>query len=140
MPKPMMMILAVEEIAFGRVFRNVKNMPGVVSIDIDGNADKKGGAAPRSARGSVKEGSTRKCIILSTLQQTPGIMISQMMDPLRSAGKGTASVSALLHTMIKHKLIKKKAKKVKGEHSAKAVYFITPQGEKYMTTNCNLNL
>lgn len=142
MPKPMMLMLRVEEIAFGRVFRLCKNMPGVISLDIDGNADTPTPTpnAGRSQRGNVKDGSTRKCVILSALEKTPGLMISQMMDPLRSAGKGTASVSALLNQMIKDGLIRKKSKKVKGEHSSKAVYFITPQGQKYMTTNCNLNV
>jgi hypothetical protein len=43
MPKPMFMLLTVEAVAFGPVFQRLKNMEGVVAINLDGEPDKPNG-------------------------------------------------------------------------------------------------
>lgn len=133
-----MMSIAVEEIAFGRVFRVLKNMSGVISLDIDGNADKAATKNPeRAPRGSAIKGTSGRCIVLGLLTQTPGITSLQMGDAMSSAGKSPKTLHSLLHLMAKEKQIKKWAPKKKG---GRPTFTITATGRGYMAKNCAVEL
>lgn len=66
MPKPMQMLVVVEEASFGRVFRMLNNADGVVGVKINADADA-AAQSPKQKRGTQKEGTSALCIIMRRL-------------------------------------------------------------------------
>jgi hypothetical protein len=108
MPKPMMMMIECEEIAFGRVFRTLDTMPGVASIKIMGNGAK---IATGPGKGN----------------RTPGTRAKGSL--MVAAGKSPKTLHGQSHMMLKLKLVKK---------TGKGILAITAAGKKYLETKCNI--
>ena len=146
MPKPMMMILHVEEIAFGTIFRRLRNMPGVVRIDLDGEPDEKpmgldaiqpggvkryrgGGGVAKNGKGSDAKGDSAKCIVLAALDVARGpVDPKALMDALEAAGKSRKTFANVTHQLRKGRLA---IKRTKG-------WMLTPRGKKYLHTECRI--
>lgn len=132
MPKPMMMTIAVEEIAFGSVFRRVKNMDGVISLAIDAEQDTKSNGKTRAKKpkkGTMADGTSAKCIVLSSLERSGVPMSSSdLMDILEGAGKSRKTFANVTHHAKKDKTIRKTAKG----------WVITPTGRKVLETECQI--
>jgi hypothetical protein len=142
MPKPMMMTIAVEEIAFGAVFRRLKNMPGVISLDLDGNADEKpakngtngkgkgGGGIAKIPKGSDATGDSAKCIVLSKLAQEKGTPVSgaDLTAALVDNGKSPKTFANVSHIMRRDKLARK----------SKKGWTLTVKGHRYLETECQI--
>lgn len=131
MPKPMKAMIEIEEFAFGRVFRALDGMEGVVSITPIGEG-------PRSQRtggtNGQKQGGTHSasCLILAALIKTPGITTEQMKPVLEGNGKKASSLASTITTM-------KKAGEIRANGvGKKAAYRITPVGRKRYDTACQV--
>lgn len=132
MPKPMTVTIDVEEIAFGRVWRTLDAMPGVVKMHMHGTGPK----PEAKVRASSKKGETVHCVLLRALKANedafPSALIPKKVleDAVIKAGKAKGS----LHNVID------KAKKLKHLRSPKTGFYkITPAGVKYIETVCGAN-
>lgn len=148
MPKPMMMVLHVEEIAFGSTFRRLRNMPGIVRIDLDGEPDEKpnghllegivpgsqkryrgGGGIAKNGKGSDAGGDSAKCIVLDALASAElPVASGYLTDLLESKGKSRKTFANVSHVMRRDKLARKN----------KTGWVITRAGRKYYETECKL--
>lgn len=100
MPKPMSMLIEVEELAFGRVFRTLDSMAGVISINLKGDGPKKGPCTPKS-----QGGKTVNEIILDALLDKP--MARKEIGPLLAHnGKNPSSAGSALAALRKTKKLK----------------------------------
>lgn len=125
MPKPMTMTIEVEEIAFGKVFRTLDGMPGVINIRITGSGPK--AMAKPNGRGTngQRQGGTKTVpgIVLGELVKGPRGR-PDLAPALERAGKKATSLPDALQKLRKAKAIKT-AGKGKGTE-----YTITPVGMK----------
>jgi hypothetical protein len=131
MAKPLQMMISVEEIAFGKVYRMLDTMPGVAAITILGEGPKTNGAAPR---GKQKQGGTGSvyCLLLGAMIETPGISRPQLITVAEANGKKGTSVPDAITKM-------KKAKHVAVKGSGKASTFtVTAAGKKHFETACKI--
>lgn len=133
MPKPISMTIEVEESFMGTVWRSLDGMSGVIRINIHGSGVPNKAPTPVNGRGSVKDGTTLKCVVIQMLKKTPGITTAQMVMGAESAGKNKKSLPPLINAMLKEKLIVGKAGKGKG---AKPTYSLTAKGTAYCDENC----
>lgn len=134
MPKPMTMTIEVEEIAFGKIFRTLDGMPGVVNIRIAGSGPKTAAAAKSSTAGQKQGGAqTVPCIVLGTLieNKTP-LGRPELFDAVESYGKHGTSLPDALQKL-------RRAKAIKSTGSGRTVtYKITPVGVKQFETACSI--
>lgn len=114
MSKPMTMVIEVEEIAFGKVFRTLDAMPGVISIHLKGSGPK----APKPAAVSVS--ATVKSMILGALSEKPHD-IDALKDIVAKGGKSATSVPDAINKL-------KNDKKIASVVGQKGVYRITAAG------------
>jgi hypothetical protein len=135
MVKPMPMRLQVEEVAFGKVFRMLSGMPGVVSIDIDAESpkrqyNKKNGAeqAPRADRGSKAGGNSSICLMLAALTKGP-VDRKTLEDAVVAGGKAKATLNNQLWSAKERKLIVKKAN---------GTFSMTAKGKTYLAESCEV--
>jgi len=130
MPKPMTIEISVEEIAFGKVFRTLDEMPGVVSIKIKGSGPN--ASAPESARkhGKASEGTTGKCVVFNfLLGKKKAVAPGVLADAIVAAGKSKNSIGNILYEAVKLKEL---------AHS-KDGYKLTPVGLNFLRNNCGRN-
>jgi hypothetical protein len=99
MPKPISMTIQVEEVAFGKVWRSIDAMPGVISIQLKGDGPKS--AAPQSDKG--KRGSIQASVLQTLLN---GAMSATDLG-------GGSRISGALHHLKKKKLVSKTGNKYK---------------------------
>lgn len=86
MPKPMMMLVAVEEIAFGKVFRTLNTMDGVVGIKINADADA-ASQSTKQKRGTQKDGTSALCIVMRRIAADKNPVTPRVLgDVLEAAG------------------------------------------------------
>ena len=133
MPKPMMMTIAVEEIAFGAVFRRIKNMDGVISLDIDAEKDERkykgGGGIAKNGKGTDAAGTSALCVVLSALDAEGTRLTSgQLGDVLESAGKSRKTFANVSARLRNRKLAQK----------SKTGWALTLIGRKYLKTECRI--
>lgn len=126
MAKFLGMFLQVEEVAFGRVFRSLRDMSGVVSIELEGKQKGAAPAAPKRPKGKTSEGTTNQCIVLFALQKE-NLHRKELEAQLVATGRKASSLNGLLGKMTKAKLIK-----AHGE----GIYAITASGNKFVNTSC----
>ena len=129
MPKPMTMIITVEEIAFGKVFRILDTMPGVVSISLTGQGPKMPGKLNGSHKGQKMGGAnTVPCLVLGALIEADGKSLnrSDLIPAVEAAGKRATSVPDALTKLIKLSCIKRKEGQIT----------ITATGRKHYETAC----
>jgi hypothetical protein len=139
MPKPMMMTIAVEEIAFGAVFRRLKNMPGVISLDLDGNADEKpakngtngkgkgGGGIAKNGKGTDAAGSSARCIVMSAMAD--GVATGpDLATALEAQGKSRKTFANVSHWLRHNKMARK----------SKKGWSLTAKGHVYLDTECKI--
>lgn len=100
MPKPMRMMIEVEELAFGRVFRTLDGMQGVIAIDIKGDGPKKGQCVPKA-----QGGKTINEIIFDALNEGPKAR-KQLEHELARNGKAPTSIGSALTALRKSKRLK----------------------------------
>lgn len=132
MAKPMTMSIAVEEAAFGRVFRLLDSMPGVVSINILGTGPKANGAAPAA---SQKRGGSQSvpCLALGMLMESEEpLNRAALSEVLIKHGKKPSSLPDALMKMRKAKEIRTVGK------GRNVTYKITPAGIKRFQTACQI--
>lgn len=130
MPKPMKLLVEVEEIAFGRVFRALDGMNGVVSLTPVGEGVK---AATGKTTGQKKGGAqSSACVVLGELIRSGPLPRSNIVAALRTAGKSVASTA---DTMKKLFVAKHVTKRGRGRD---VVYTITPAGKKRFETACTI--
>ena len=143
MPKPIMMMLEIEEIAFGAVWRKVKNMEGVARIHLDAEPDEKpngikpggvpryrgGGGIAKNGKGSDAGGDSAKCIVLAALDEAElPVASSYLTDLLEAKGKSRKTFANVSHVMRRDKLARK----------IKKGWVLTPAGRKYLQTECRI--
>ena len=123
MVKPLKMMVEIEEGAFGRVFRSLDGMPGVVSLTPIGDG-------PRVAKGKVGKkgkGGTVYCLVLRALiEADKPVNRDALRDVLAANGKAATSLPDTLT----------KLKKAKHIAIKNAMYTITPAGRKHYETSC----
>lgn len=135
MAKPLIMTINVEEIAFGRVFRALDAMPGVVSIDIQAES-KRGAAAPAPAgrvggKGTRTGAATIECIILGALGDgSEARTRDELRTAITRAGKAATSMPDALR-----KLKEKRHVKV----AAGGKYAITVAGKERFVEACAIS-
>lgn len=121
MPKPMKMMIEVEEIAYGRVFRVLDTMQGVVTITPVGEGPKQAKAAAKGKKGTVY------CLVLSALiEADKPLNRDALRDVLKANGKAASSLPDTLTKLKKAKHITIKS----------AMYSVTPAGRKHYETSC----
>src|SRR6266403_2960072 len=87
MPKPMTMTIEVEEMAFGKVFRTLDGMPGVIAIKIAGTGPKK----PKGNSKGNSGGRTSAQIVLAELVRQP-LDKGALTQRLEEGGKKATSL------------------------------------------------
>lgn len=133
MPKPIKIVVEVEELAFGRVFRTLDNMQGVASITIVSEGGKTPGS-PKSSTERQKRGgaTTLSCIILSDLMTGSAKDAEWLRQTAVKSGKAASSVPDSLNKLLKAKEIKRM--KIEGH----VVYAITAKGKARYETACQI--
>lgn len=120
--KPLKMMLEIEEGAFGRVFRTLDGMPGVVSMMPIGDGPKNAKAAGKKGKGG-----TVYCLVLKALIEAgKPLNRDALRDVLASNGKAASSLPDTLT----------KLKKAKHITIKNAMYSLTPAGRKHYDTSC----
>jgi len=137
MPKPMTMTIAIEEIAFGSVFRRLKNMEGVISLDIHDDNEKPksngkgrgGGGIAKQPKGTDAGKDSAKCIVLNYIDQAKRPCPSgELTLRLVEAGKSPKTFANVSHIMKRDKLARK----------TKKGWVLSPTGRKYLNTECRV--
>ncbi len=149
MPKPMPIILEVEEIAFGAVFRKLRNMEGVVSIDLEGDpedAKPAKGNVPRyraaepteddtkkakrkGKRGSDKGGDSLRCRLLDYINEAGRACPSSELQLLaEECGFAPSTYANVAYGLQRNKLGKR----------TKHGWVLTAKGKKYLATECKV--
>lgn len=130
MPKPIKLMLEVEEMAFGRVFRLLDGTAGVVTITPVGDGPKvKGNSGTKQKQGGAQ---SVGCLVLGALLQTPGLGREQLYPVLESNGKARTSLPDTLAKL-------KKAGQIRASGSGRDVtYKATPAGKKRFETACTI--
>jgi hypothetical protein len=120
----------VPEEAWGRFWNHMLTIPGA---DITPNTRVEPPA--KRIKGSVKNGTSGKCIVLAALMHKPGggkrtvIMTGdQLTAVLVEAGKAKSSCPNIIYEL-------KKEKRISGTTSG---YQITSAGKRYFETSCNI--
>lgn len=126
MPKPMSMTIEVEEMAFGKIFRTLDGMPGVVSINLKGAGPK--AATPKgkaNGDGTANGGKTLNTLLLEAMLASKNVLTAaDLASALQAHGKSRNSAQGTLSRLKAHKLVKRSGKGWK----------ITPAGIKAATT------
>jgi hypothetical protein len=131
MPKPMKMMVEVEEFAHGRIFRLLDGTDGVVSITPigDGPRSQRPAGGARQKKGGAQSVS---CLVLGALIKTPGLTREQLFPVLEGNGKKRTSLPDTLQKL-------KKAGEIRASGTGKRVnYKITPIGKKRFETACQI--
>lgn len=133
MVKPMKLMVEVEEIAYGRIFRMLDGSDGVVSILPVGE----GPRSQRATGGNVqKKGGAQSapCIVLGALIAAGRVQLD------RAALRATLKVNGKSETSLPDTLTKlKKAGEIRASGSGRdVVYAITAAGRKRHETACNI--
>jgi hypothetical protein len=122
MPKPMQLLVDIEEIAFGRVF-----------LTIVGEGVKRNAAAV-APHHTQKRGGTSSvpCLILGALMQSPGLSRPQLEAVLEGNGKKGTSLPDALYKL-------RAAKEIVSKGKGKGVtYAVTGAGKKHYETACTI--
>lgn len=129
MPKPMKVLVEVEEIAHGRLFRLLDGMQGVVSITPVGDGPRAAANGTRQKKGGAQSVS---CIVLGAVIATPGITRAQLKPVIEGAGKRVSSMPDALSKL-------KRDKYIVAHGSGKSVtYSSTVAGKKHYKTACEI--
>lgn len=129
MPKPMKLVVEVEESHFGRVFRTLDNMAGVATLTIVSEGVK--GPKPTGNDKRKKGGTaTVPCIILGELMRDQVRDRAWLDAAVKSAGRSPTSVPDALAKLRKAKEIKQTGP------GAEGVFSITAKGKKRYETAC----
>lgn len=83
----------------------------------------------KRVHGSVKNGSTGKCILLNALAKGPDLLQAGCRAVLVNAGKAPASVANVVFELKRDALIKR---------AKDQSYGITAKGRKFLATSCNI--
>ena len=132
MPKPLKVMLEVEEAYYGKVWRTLDAMPGVVTL----MPISEGVKQPGEKKQRQKKGGTQSvyCLILGALAQ-PNVQNAArdyLVQVCEEAGKKATSVPDALMKM-------RKAKHVKSTGKGRDVKFtITAAGRKHFETACQI--
>lgn len=105
MPKPFLIGVEVEEIAFGRVMRKIDELPGVVKIHLSFSKEKLGGKpngagqtrGPYKTRGTFEK--TGQEAIIDALNGKPPMTLAQLRDVFVAQKRSPKSISSCLHEM-----------------------------------------
>lgn len=130
MPKPMKLMIEVEEIAHGRVFRMLDGCAGVVSITPIGDGPRSPGG------GGQKKGGTQSapCLVLAAMIEAGKVQLGRdaLAAVMKSGGKNPTTLPGTLAAM-------KKAGEIRASGSGKGVtYGITAAGRKRYDTACKI--
>jgi hypothetical protein len=99
----MAMTIEVEEVAFGRVFRTLDGMAGVVAIRIQGSGPK---PARKNGAKSGHGGSTAAQLVLAALAASKAPLDRAALIPaMEAGGKKAASLPDTIQKLRKQKLI-----------------------------------
>lgn len=110
MPKLFPINLEVEELAVGRVMRQLHNMPGVAKVSLDMGAPKKPNGDARGLRGPYKP---RKTFETSGTDEVAKLLYKKQMstpqlsEAFAAMGRSPASTSSILHELKNDQLIKR---------------------------------
>jgi hypothetical protein len=126
MAKPLKIMIEVEEIMFGKIFRLLDSTSGVVAITPIGDGPK----SP-STRGQKKGGTQSvACLVLEALIKTPKLSREQLYPVLEGSGKRRTSLPDTLQKL-------KQAGEIRASGAGKGVtYRITTVGKKRYDTAC----
>ena len=104
MPKPMMMTIEVEEVAFGKIFRTLDGMNGVVSIHLQGKGPR---AKPNGSQAAPKHnGQTVWRLVMNALLASKGpLSRTELAQVIQAGGKAPTSLPDALLKMRKAKHI-----------------------------------
>lgn len=122
-----MMTIQVEEIAFGKVFRTLDTMPGVIAINLHGSGPKEQttSSPPRRTGGATVE-----CLILGALRETKvPLTRTTLTEVIVQGGKAASSFQDAISKLVKKKHV---TKGVDGN------YKITAAGSKRYESACEL--
>lgn len=104
MPKPITMIIDVEEIAFGKVWRALDVMPGVINIHMKGTGPPK---LPEQKVATVKKnGKTTKRLVLESLLSKSPKAREELEAAIVNGGKQKTSLPDTLTKLKKEKSIR----------------------------------
>ena len=133
MAKPMRVMVEVEEVAHGKLFRVLDGMPGIVSITPIGDGPKSAG----SGRTGVKQGgaASSECIVLGALIAAKGsVPRTELTKVLVSHGRSPSGVGTIMSVLSK----KKEVKAVSGAGTKDVKYSVTSAGKKRFETACQI--
>lgn len=134
MPKPMRLMVDVEEIAYGRVFRMLDGSDGVVSITPVGEGPRSqranGGIAVRQKKGGAL---SVPCVVLKTLIRAGEPMLRfDIGEALVSAGKTKNGLAPTMKDLLEKKEV------TRSGAGKKTAYKVTPKGIKRFETACEI--
>lgn len=136
MPKPMKMLIEVEEIAYGRVFRTLDGMDGVVSITPIGEGPKS--QQPSRVLGKRGGAQSSECAVLGALigsdKGKGSHPRTELAEALVAAGRKPGGVAGVMTALVQ----KKHARVVSGKGTKGVLYAITPAGIKRYETACSI--
>jgi hypothetical protein len=125
MPKPMMLHVAVEEAFYGKIFRALDTMPGVVSLNPVSEAHPQQAKAGKPD--SIKNGSTAGCLVLAALIKAKRPMAkAELAEAMTTGGKKAATLPSTLQSL----------KSKRHVINAKGAWQITPTGVKFFGEKC----
>jgi hypothetical protein len=105
MPKPFLIGIEVEEVAFGAVVRKLNALDGVVRLHLDFDADKKKMGKGNGHSGAVRKDygtTTGNDVVLKTLYAAKGpTPAREIGGAFAAAGRSPKSINSVLHSMQK---------------------------------------
>jgi hypothetical protein len=132
MPKPITLTIDIEEIAFGRVWRLLDTMPGVVNIKLHGEGPK---SKPGGSKQPQKKGGSQSvpCLVLGALiEANAKIGRDPLNKVLEANGKKATSLPDAIQKLFKAKEIQRFGK------GRDVTYGITVKGRKRYETACEI--
>lgn len=119
MPKPMSLTIEIEEIAFGRVWRTLDAMPGVINIHMKGQGPKQ----LKPATEVLNKKTTARLVLEALLIKSPASKLL-LEEAILAGGKQKASLADTLTKLKKQKNI---------SPAGKGMFKITAAGIKAAT-------
>lgn len=132
MPKPMEILIQVEEGHFGKVWRTLDTMPGVALIQYKSEGVK-GQKAPTKKQGGTQ---SSECIVLDCMiRAARPAPRSVLAAALVTGGRKASTIAGVMNSLIK----KKHATAVSGRGTPKVTYSVTAAGKKRFETACTIS-
>jgi hypothetical protein len=133
MPKTMFALVEIEEGSFGKIWRMLDTMPGIVTLSYKSEGVKgQSGNKPGGKKGGAQ---SSECVVLDVLIRGERPCPRQVLSAaLVTAGRKASTIAGVMNALIK----KKQVRVVSGRGSKDVLYSVTPAGKKRFAEACQI--